>query len=849
MKRLSLWFRGTTLPQRHPSTRSPKNAWKYWRRGLWATLTGLVCMAWAGWGVPSVVAQAPAPPRAESPAMPPAAQNAAPDAAFADLWTTPLPIQAEPPPNYLPVADWVGRLILPDQAAAEAEGGDWVWMEVLTSPSPDLLGRRVRLQWRDTPEVQTFLALVTRGIAFNETALESLAKGIVHPTRLNGWAKVGPLQSLAGTRPQDDLVVALPQVRLGPADAEGNSVLQIDEMPTQIPERFYGLVRILGPVAEGPRPEHCPGREVCPSEWVQVQHYNPASQAFDGRPEVVHIPQVPATASGIFQSTPQDLATSPAGEAGWYLYGAPNAAGTFVVRAIVPRRLFQLQPQQVVVGPAAGLNYLRFGHWRNTPQRKGQISSVWVKAQENATVSPPWAVGDRLLLLHLFGGIGGELAEPRSVPGTVTGHFAFGLGEVILDPFTQESQLRLIYDQVYSHNPHGIVAGRTLWAEYSGSLQRGWMGTRPIADTLVYLPALSHTYRLGDLTLSPLAELERQLAVMMARYRTGDGTGAAIVTPAQSCVQDSSQALYETIRLLRRQVGNSPSAQDWLAAHPNDPQSILFQNLIALGQRLQGQLVPLGLVRPDWRDNASVLAGIEDGSATTALFANETTWVNNLLSWRTVIPRVAYDNMAAILLQQGGDLWVLGTYQVGGADPTILPLAPTPLFGDFVIIPVAFSRLIESLALPSVWEGALVLLALALVGRLGSVLPATPVSRSTRSPLALLLALFSPVLWQELLFRVLLLPHPSEGVRPAMVGLWAMISLGLWLAYHGVTVSSASSGSSLRASLAYPAVVGLLTTGIYLATGSLWLVAGFHWGAWWLSYPADRAVPRPTAPP
>lgn len=851
MKPLGIWPRIPTSIQPRRRTRPQQMAQKRWQWALLAMLTVLVCLTLGRMGLRMLPATAQAPHipaiqsqnrdflKAQSPVTEPPANpsldNLSSSNLSLDIWTTPLPVQAAPPQNYLPVADWAGRLILPEQAAAEAADTDWVWMEVLTSPDRALIGRRVRLQWRDTPENQTFLALVTRGIAFNEAAVESLAKGIVHPTRLNGWAKVGPLQSLAGARPQDDMVVALPPVVQGAADPEGNPVLLIDEMPTQIPERFYGLVRILGPVAEGPKPDHCPGRPDCPSDVVQVQHYNPARQAFDGRQETVYIPQVAAAANGIFQSTPQDLANSPAGEAGWYLYGAPDATGTFVVRSIAPRRLFQLQPQRVVEGKPAGLNHIRFGNWRRTPQRKGQLSSVLVKAQAGTTASPPWAVGDRLLLLHLFGGIGGELAEPRSVPGTVTGHFAFGVGEVVTDPFTQEPQLRVIYDQVYSHNSHGIVAGRTLWAEYSGNLHRGWMGTRPIVDALVRLPALSHTYTLGNLTVSPLAELERQLLVMMARYRTGDGTGASIVTPAQSCVQDSSQALYETIRSLRNQVSGSPSATDWLAAHPDDPQTALFQDLVALGQRLQGQLVPLGMVRPDWRDNASVLAGIEDGAQSTALFANETTWVNNLLSWRTVIPRVAYDNMAAIFLNQGADLWFLGTYQVGGADPTILPLAPTPLFGDFVVIPVAFSRLIESLALPDAWEVVLALLGLGLFRLAQSRLPVPPSPKPSPTLLAVLLAILSPALWQEILFRVLLLPHPTEGVTPVMIGLWTVISLGLWLAYHALRLRPRASGPHLLANLACPAVVGLLATVIYLATGSLWIGTGFHWGTWWLS--------------
>jgi predicted Abi (CAAX) family protease len=87
--------------------------------------------------------------------------------------------------------------------------------------------------------------------------------------------------------------------------------------------------------------------------------------------------------------------------------------------------------------------------------------------------------------------------------------------------------------------------------------------------------------------------------------------------------------------------------QNWLTEHPDDPQTLLFQDLVSLGQRLQGQLVPLGIARPDWQENASVLAGTEEEEIESQrVLDNETNLVNNLLSWRTVIPRVAHDNIA-----------------------------------------------------------------------------------------------------------------------------------------------------------------------------------------------------------
>ena len=758
------------------------------------------------------------------------AQEQPPQLAFAD--PAQYPAEQVPGEGYLPVADWTGRLILPERAAATADEMDWVWMEVLTSPNDELIGQRLRLQWRDTPQNQTFLNLVTRGIEFDQAALESLEKGIVLPTRLAGGARVGPLQTLAGTRPQDDMVVALPDptFRL----INGESVIEIEDDPIQIPERFYGLVQVLGPDETQPAPELCPGSQPCASDYLQVQHYNSASQAFDGVIETVRIPQVPPAKTGVFQSTSQDLADSPAGEVGWYIYGAKNTEGIFVTRAIAPRRLFQMEPQETLSGTQSGLNYINFGNWRDTPKRKGTLQSVLVKSDVGAGQQPTWTEDDSMLVVHLFGGIGGELAEPRSVPGTVNGHFAFGQGQVVTDPFTQEPRLQMIYDQVYSHSPLGIVAGRTLWAEYSGNLQRGWQGTRPISDVVVNIPALNHTYRFGDFTLSPLKQLQRELRVMMARYRTGDGTGASIVTPAQSCVQDSNQALYETIQTIRTKVANASEAQDWLAEHPDDPQTALFQDLVSLGQRLQGQLVPLGIARPDWRENAAVLAGTEEEGINDQLnLGNETSLVNNLLSWRTVIPRVAHDNIAAILLQHGGELWFLRTNQVGGENPTILPLAPTELFGDFVVIPVAFSRLIESLKFPNLAGAGIMVLGLASVAFALFLLPGHgTVGISSLSLKSALGALLIPALWQELVFRVLLLPHPTEGVQPMTAVIWSVISLGLFMAYRGLRARLLHLKGNRSRYLFLSLVLGILATGVYLITGSLWTVLGLHWGSW-----------------
>ena len=744
------------------------------------------------------------------------------------------PIQL-PPTHYLPVATWSGRLILPDHASAEVDQQDWVWLEVYTSPLPQLIGQRLRLQWQPDANIQPALELVTQDIEFDAAAIASIDAGHVHPTRLNGWSQVGPLQSLAGTRPQDDMLVALPAAVVSGEGAA--AVIRIDAMPMQIPERFYGLVKILGPDVDYPAPAACPGQQPCPSDYLRVRHYNPVTQDFDGAIETVHIPQVPVDRNGIFQSTPQGLADSPAGTAGWYVYGAPNREGLFVVQAIAPRRLFQLQPDEVINAPQAALNYVNFGNWDDTPSRKGQTQSVLLAADGATEPLTTWPVGEQMLVIHLFGGIGGEQAEPRSLPGTVTGHFSYGIGSVIRDPFTQELQLQIIYDQVYAHGPQGIVSGRTLWAEYTGNLQRGWLGVRPISDVLVKIPALSHTYQFGNTTLTPFAEFQRELLIMMARYRTGDGTGAAIVTPARSCIQDSSQALYETIRVISHQVA-APEVAAWLADHPDDPQTLLLQNLIDLGQQLQQQLVPLGIARADWNANSDRVAGTRPGETRDRdsgdRVSTAVAYLRSIMSWRTVIPRVAHDSIAAILLDHGAELWFLRTNQVGGQDPTILPLAPTELFGDYVVIPTAFSRLIESLRWLR-WSDVgwfmygIAGYAIGLnLGRFNAKLPVVTLANS--SFVSMRLGLLLPALLEELGFRVLLLPHPTEAVMPVTRVIWTGVSLGLFVLYYGWRDRQRRlSWRDRWRNFGTVSTLGVVTTVLYLATGSLWVVTGFHW--------------------
>ena len=136
---------------------------------------------------------------------------------------------------------------------------------------------------------------------------------------------MGPLQSLAGARPRDDVTVRLltPQVEL--VKEQGRPVLQTSFEPFQISGREYGLVNILEPntTVTAPLPSDCPGEPPCPTEYFRVQHFSVTAKDFSGPIETLRIPQQPRLNGDRFFSTIRDLANAPAGEAGWYVYRRP----------------------------------------------------------------------------------------------------------------------------------------------------------------------------------------------------------------------------------------------------------------------------------------------------------------------------------------------------------------------------------------------------------------------------------------------------------------------------------------------------------------------------------------------
>ncbi len=621
---------------------------------------------------------------------------------------------------YRAIAPWMGRLILPTPQERYTLRG--VWFEVHHAPAEyqHLIGTVIPLCWSRDAATQQFVKTTTKAVHFSQEAEDSQRQGVIHPDRLNHWQQVDPLESLAGARPNDDVIVALIDfVEVQSTDHSQEDYpaygLRINQEPLQITGRYYGLVKILQgaelqsqaavetlAIANAASPPSLAAPAIQASRLFRVAHYDRATHQFDGVEEIVSFPQVVWSQYGSYPSTTCGIEKNPLNEAGWYIYGAKDANGVFIVQAIVPRDLFRLSPDQVIVGKPESWRYLKKQAWQ-VKGKKGQIKSVLLVGEkkteireqsteeaipghnlklETVRLSAPvaarsleplspsqfWNEGDRALVLHVYGGIGGKNREPAARTPIFFGHFAYGVATVVREPLADELMFDIQYYQVYSHNIDGIVAGRFAWNRFMGDRQIGWLGNRPVCDVLIKLESFTGAFNVYGRQYSVLNVLLYELEVMIARYRIGDGTGGTYVGPAHNCCQDSNQALYAALKRVRNAIESDPKFVAELQDDPGEAER--FQQLVKLTEGIRRKLLPFGSARADWQNNELTL-GI---SPEEDFFQGVSV---GLRSWRTLLPRVASEAIAKQFLDQGATLWVLRTNQIGGNDPDIEPIAPT----------------------------------------------------------------------------------------------------------------------------------------------------------------------------
>lgn len=95
------------------------------------------------------------------------------------------------------------------------------------------------------------------------------------------------------------------------------------------------------------------------------------------------------------------------------------------------------------------------------------------------------------------------------------------------------------------------------------------------------------------------------------------------------------------------------------------------------------------------------------------------------------------------------------------------------------------------------------------------------------------LSFFMPALGEEIVFRVLFLPHPTENPSIKTQLLWGFITLAAFIIYHpleGLTWYPAGRDVFVRPSfLILATLLGAICTIAYLVSGSLWLPVIIHW--------------------
>ncbi|MBE9060402.1 hypothetical protein [cf. Phormidesmis sp. LEGE 11477] len=570
--------------------------------------------------------------------------------------------QSLSPKHYQAIAPWMGRLILPAEDKRQTAGD--VFLEVHHAPESfrHLVGEIVTLCLSSAPETKAYADAVTKDVHFSAQAKASVKAGRIHPTRLNHWRQVSPLESLAGAHPVDDVMVMLPSSVTVQSKSESvaSPILYIDREPVQITGRYYGLVKFDESSLGAPEPER---------DLFKVIHFNSASGQFDGLEETVKAPSVPANSNDTHPATAKGLADSALNQMGWYIYGTQDDSGLFVVQALAPRALLRAEPEHTITEKEVAKHYFRKEAWHHLKDKKGTVNSVLL-APHSQPKQSPWAEGQRALVIHVYGGVGGKKAEPAAKALLYFGHFAYGTAEVVREPLSGELRFEIIYHQIYTHNHEGLIAGSLHWSRYMGDRAFGILGLRPVVDTLIKLDEFTGDYAGDSWRRSPLDRLMYELEIMAARYRIGDGTGATFVGPANNCVQDANQALYSALRYIARSILTSLNIEQWKQQYPKQASGL--DELEQLTETLKHLLLPWGTARADWKTHADVL-----GSTLGDDFIQNV--IRAIISWRTLLPRLTSDEVTEAFLNKGASAWILCTAQVGGENPNIEPVAPMSL--------------------------------------------------------------------------------------------------------------------------------------------------------------------------
>ncbi|KAI9142029.1 hypothetical protein BKA69DRAFT_1166388 [Paraphysoderma sedebokerense] len=581
---------------------------------------------------------------------------------------------------------WTGRLILPPKNKRSPNGT--VYMEVYTTPKDISINISIVNVAYDLaqqfPKDLYRRTVVDVDLDKNRKAIDKAIKRGVRPlVRLHKWDNVSPLESLAGARTWittiadistvDNMEVLLKSTRY---DADTNTVYIADE-PVEIVGRQVTLVQVVGPVDEAK------------SEY-SVRLWNEKTNSFFGG-EIRTVlfktwkPLQPVTDAlkRRYRFKPTDMHKHRLNQWGWYLFGEMGPTSQKLeIRAIEPRRITMID-NELVERYTTDINVAKkmvnSDFWKNTAQKRGKFL-VWKVIGVKGSDS--WELGSKGLIVSVSGGLGGSKGELQ-LPFRKqfnSGHLSLGISTVVICPITKFQKFEIEYFQVYASNIESIVSGRQKSHVYLGSLERGWIFNRATSDVIIRHPALDHSFSFGGIyNYKFLSKVAEELQVMMARYRTGDGTGISKLSLFTSCVQDTNLALFNTLQHFRHRIKADSKIKNFLRAHPNDTDTALFNQLSSILDSYESEIVRKASARDDWsQDFAADSIGRLEQQGGNKWDVNLFEALNRAIKARKMlVPRFLGDNLEILFAKHGASLWMMQYNHIPGLyDNTNIPMEP-----------------------------------------------------------------------------------------------------------------------------------------------------------------------------
>ncbi len=623
--------------------------------------------------------------------------------------------------------EWTGQLLLP---AKEQRTDGAVYLKVHGAPDAHktLQGKIIKISW---PKITGSANKYRPDVKFDPQELEQAKKGgNVVPLVLDGWNAVSPLESLAAARcfgkfssamAHDGMSIKLCDyqpldriyVRIKRASFS-SSLLSLSEEPLVIAGPHVTLVSQI----EKTNRSESNGRFAVYKANTFIGGQFSATQkteflveeSFGSRPNF----------------TFNNINASPAGAQGWYLHGDFDAdistgKNVFVAKAIEPRALLKVSGAfDVIDNKAAGQKFISYQDnlaEKNDYMSKNAITRQKFNALENnfrrlrilqGTASTPlseqapirksshsesdspFKVGERGLVVHLFHWISDAAGKKDVGPlGLVTGHYSYGFYDVVREPLTNELQFEVEYQQVYGQGPDGVISSRISRTEYMGNFRRGWSNSIATSDVLVRAPWLTVPVDppagAPQAGYSPYDLLSDSLSLMTQAYRTGSGDGISSVTPWASCVQDSSQALFIALRQTEKLISRSRGA-DYCSKNE-------FKGLCNMVTALKsnfdaGEIFENAHMRGDWLNNSLDLQIRRSSNAIKNGYAA-------LASYKTALPRHAFNLFLNTMLNQGLELLFMDNVQIGGywtAAQRAQTFTPVPATTVFEVVKSALEK-------------------------------------------------------------------------------------------------------------------------------------------------------------